>query len=53
MTALPAPYPTLLTIGLVATLIYVAVGLYRHEKAEKAAREANRRRALGNRGVAR
>ena len=53
MTALPAPYPTLLTIALVAIVIYSAVHLVRLEKAEAAARAANRRRALGNKGVAR
>lgn len=48
-----APYPTLLTVGLICTLIYVTVGLVRHELAERDAREANRRRALGTKGRAR
>ena len=53
MTALPAPYPTLLTVALVAIVIYSAVHLVRIEKAEAAEREANRRKALGNKGAAR
>ena len=53
MTALPSPWPTLFTIGLVAVVVYAAVHLIKLEKAEAAARAANRRRALGNRGVAR
>ncbi len=53
VTALPAPFPTLLTVALVAIVIYSAVHLVRLERAEAAEREANRRKALGNRGVAR
>jgi hypothetical protein len=53
VTALPAPFPTLLTVALVAIVIYSAVQLVRLERAEAAEREANRRRVLGNRGVAR
>lgn len=53
MTALPAPWPTLLTVALIAIVAYSAVGLWRLEKAEAAERAANRKRALGNRGVAR
>ena len=51
--AFPAPYPTLLTVALAAIVIYSAVQLVRLEKAEAAERAANRRKALGNRGVAR
>ena len=53
LTAIPAPFPTLLTVALVAIVIYSAVHLVRLERAEAAERAANRRRALGNRGVAR
>lgn len=52
MTALPAPYPTLLTIGLVAGITYWSYVLFvRMPREERDA--ANKRTALGNKGVAR
>ncbi len=52
LTALPAPFPTLLTVALVAGIAYWSYVLFVRMPREERDAE-NRRRALGNRGVAR